>query len=320
MANGGIIGPVQTPVVTPAGSQSELITGITSPNPAFAVQPATTVATVMVIAGGAAGGVGGGGAGGLRIVSSHPVPSSPFPITIGAGGTRSTPGAAPTAGPGNNTSFGSDTPLNATGGGGKIPGRTPGTPGGSGGGANSQPGTPEAGGLGNAGSYSPPEGNDGGSSNVYNGSGGGGSAAAGNNVTSWPGLGSTGGAGTNTAPTFGAAPQPYYPAKSPGPTNAYFAGGGGGGGTSNTPQGGTGGGGTGLSAPPASFAGNGDTNSGSGGGGNYGLGANHVGNGGSGMVIVKELAVTIPESIAASGVWTMQEVYGYRKSGDWLGA
>ena len=52
MANGGIIGPVQTPVVTPAGSQPETITGITSPNPAFAVQPLTTNVTVMVIAGG----------------------------------------------------------------------------------------------------------------------------------------------------------------------------------------------------------------------------------------------------------------------------
>jgi hypothetical protein len=63
MSNGGIIGPVQNPVVTPASNQAELITGITSPNPAFAVQAYTTAVTVMVIAGGGAGNQGGGGAG-----------------------------------------------------------------------------------------------------------------------------------------------------------------------------------------------------------------------------------------------------------------
>jgi hypothetical protein len=53
---------------------------------------------------------------------------------------------------------------------------------------------------GNDGGYSPPEGNTGGLSNVYNGAGGGGSGAIGGSVNSWPGLGGTGGAGTNTAP------------------------------------------------------------------------------------------------------------------------
>ena len=311
MANGGIVGPVQTPVVTPAGSQPETITGITSSNPAFAVQPLTTEVTVMVIAGGAAAAYGGGGAGGLRIISSHPVPSSPFPVTIGAGGAR---GATPSQSGGTST-FGSAVPISASGGGGNSnPG--PAQPGGSGGGG----GNFVAGASGNIGGYTPPEGNAGGNSSNYNGAGGGGSGAVGSTSPPWPGLGGTGGNGTDVAPTFGAAPQPYYPAKSPGPTNAYFAGGGGGGGSANTPVGGTGGGGFGLAAPAGSFSGSGDTNSGSGGGGNYGLGTPNGGNGGSGMVIVKEAAVATDASMVAPGVWRMSEVYDYRKSGDWLGS
>jgi hypothetical protein len=136
MANGGIIGPVQTPVINPPVTQPETITGVTSPNPAFAVQPATTQVTVMVIAGGAAGGVGGGGAGGLRIISNHPVPSSPFPITIGAGGTRGPAANAATNSPGSNSTFGAASPIASTGGGGSLNSSGPGLDGGSGGGAS----------------------------------------------------------------------------------------------------------------------------------------------------------------------------------------
>jgi hypothetical protein len=308
MANGGIIGPVQTPIVIPGTLGGS--TGITSPNPAFAVNTGVTTVTVMVIAGGGAGNVGGGGAGGLRIISNHPVPSSPFPITIGSGGART--GAPDSSG--SNSTFGSATPISSTGGGGGGAGS--GYSGGSGGGSASTPGVPLAGGTGNSPPFTPPQGNSGGSSSVYNGSGGGGSGGTGSPIASWPGLGGAGGAGTNVAPTFGAAPQPYYPAKSPGPTNAFFAGGGGGGGTVNTPVGGTGGGGSGLSAPPASFAESGDVNSGSGGGGNYGLGFSNAGAGGSGMVIVKQPATTA--SITAPGVWSLSDVYELKKSGDWL--
>jgi hypothetical protein len=313
MSNGGIIGPVQNPVITPGSA--EATTGITSPNPAFAVNSGVTTVTVMVIAGGGAGNQGGGGAGGLRIISNHPVPSSPFPITIGAGGAR-TPDATNS---GTNSIFGSATPITSTGGGGGGGcGGSCGKSGGSGGGSTSTPGVPVAGGTGNSPPFSPPQGNPGGNSSSFVGSGGGGSGGAGSNVSAFPALGGAGGAGTNTAPTFGAAPQPYYPAKSPGPTNAFFAGGGGGGGSINTPVGGTGGGGSGLSAPPASFAQDGDTNSGSGGGGNYGLGAGNAGNGGSGMVIVKQPATS--PSITAPGVWSLSDVYDYRKSGKWLGS
>ena len=314
MANGGIVGPVQTPVVTPAGSQPETITGITSPNPAFAVQPLTTSVTVMVIAGGGGGQVAGGGAGGLRIISNHPVPLSPFPVTIGAGGPG-TNASLPQAG--SNSTFGSTVPISSSGGGAWNYGA--GGPGGSGSGAASGPGTTIPGPAGNIGGYSPPEGNPGGSSNSYAGAGGGGSVGAGSVSGGWPGTGGPGGAGTNTAPTFGAAPQPYYPAKSPGPTNAYFAGGGGGSSTAASGGvGGTGGGGSGVNGPPGLIAPSGDTNSGSGGGSHFGDGGS-AGAGGSGMVIVKEAAISTPASIVAPGVWRMSEVYDYRKSGDWLG-
>jgi hypothetical protein len=316
MANGGIIGPAQTPVVTPASSQPETITGITAPSPAFAVQPLTTEVTVMVIAGGGGGQVAGGGAGGLRIISNHPVPLSSFPVTIGAGGPGSG-SSLPQSG--SNSTFGSAVPISSTGGGAKINTPGNGTPGGSGSGAFSSPGGSATGGTGNAGSYSPPEGNSGGGATAYSGGGGGGSGGTGAVGGPWPGTGGAGGAGTNTAPTFGAAPQPYYPAKSPGPTNAFFAGGGGGASTAGTGgAGGTGGGGGGVNGPPGVQGGSGDTNSGSGGGGHFGD-ASAGGAGGSGMVIVKEPAVSIPATIVAPGVWSLNNVYDYRKSGDWLG-
>jgi hypothetical protein len=78
------------------------------------------------------------------------------------------------------------------------------------------------------------------------------------------------------------------------------------------------GGGGGVNGPPGVQGGSGDTNSGSGGGGHFGD-ASAGGAGGSGMVIVKEPAVSIPATIVAPGVWSLNNVYDYRKSGDWLG-
>ena len=58
MANGGIIGPIQT--VTPA--EPDTITSITG-NTTHSVQPGTTKANILLVAG---GGAGGGAAGRRR--------------------------------------------------------------------------------------------------------------------------------------------------------------------------------------------------------------------------------------------------------------
>ena len=63
MANGGIIGPVNT--VNAAQCQSEVITSLTSTHLHHQeTQPLTTSVNVLLVAGGAGGGHGGGGEGG----------------------------------------------------------------------------------------------------------------------------------------------------------------------------------------------------------------------------------------------------------------
>ena len=77
---------------------------------------------------------------------------------------------------------------------------------------------------------------------------------------------------------------------------------------------GTMGGGTG-SGPGTPTAGSGGTNTGGGGGaGECTRGAS--GAGGSGIVIVKEPAISIPKT--APGVWQMNTVYEYVKDGNWV--
>ena len=77
MANGGIIGPINT---VSACSQAEVITTITSSitGCSYNLQPATSKVSILVIAGGGGGGGksasgvykgSGGGAGGLRNIS-----------------------------------------------------------------------------------------------------------------------------------------------------------------------------------------------------------------------------------------------------------
>ena len=70
-------------------------------------------------------------------------------------------------------------------------------------------------------------------------------------------------------------------------------------------SGGPGGGG------PASTAGT--TNTGGGGGSDYGSISN-AGNGGSGVVLVKQ-----PSFARASGVWSLQCAYNFKKQGNWTG-
>ena len=240
MANGGIIGPTNTP--SPF-SQAEVITAKTATG-TFTTAPLTTSVLTAVIAGGGAGGIGGqgggGGAGGLLVTPSTAVcGATPYPATIGAGGAPTAqPGHNPTAPttqyPGINTSitFGPVT-LTAIGGGagGTGPPVSPvadGAPGGSGGGGGYNSGVPAVvGGCGTA-----CQGNDGGDTSTSpktNSGGGGGAGAVGTDGT--PGQGGPGGAGRDLQPFFGCTPQPFYIANGPNAgasVGGIFAGGGGG--------------------------------------------------------------------------------------------
>ena len=277
--------------------------------------PGSSTVDYLVIAGGGGGGGdgpngntsdggGGGGAGGYRessgaasgcytrsplgaCVAALPV-SAPgsYPVTVGAGGTGTTPSAIGTAG--SNSVFTGTTTITSAGGGlggsrnETIPGRpdNAGGNGGSGGGAGGD-GTDALGGNGNTPPVSPAQGSNGGAagSSGYSGSpaygsgGGGGATAVGTNAT--PTQGGPGGAGgtssINGAPTA-------------------RAGGGGGGAQGPAPQvgSGTGGGGSGGSNCAGVDATAGTANTGGGGGGGDGPGPNGDGkSGGSGVVIIR---------------------------------
>ena len=240
----------------------------------------------MVIAGGGGGGwdrAGGGGAGGFRESKASsdcysasplnatsgptynlPVSASPYPITVGAGGS-----GAPNAKGGNGSSsiFSTITSAGGGGGGGSFPSTQSAGNGGSGGGGGGQGGF--TGGIGNTPPVSPPQGNTGGDSVPdYATGGGGGATAAGANGT--PGGAGPGGNGAtssiNGTPTARA--------------------GGGGGSDDNNPNGtgGTGGGTPGVTTGSATAAAD---NTGSGGGGTHASGPVTGGTGGSGIVIIR---------------------------------
>ncbi|MFC1794753.1 glycine-rich domain-containing protein, partial [Planctomycetota bacterium] len=286
-----------------------------------AVCSSDNVLDYLVVAGGGAGGgpsgsdsagSGGGGAGGFRISNATCMPApltsplanptgitatvSSFPITVGAGGSPSTPSGPYGGGNGNNSIF--STIISTGGGGGGANPNAPeplrsGQPGGSGGGAGRSPAA-TTGGTGNTPPVSPPQGNNGGIGNYgptnYGQGGGGGASAAGNVATgASPTVGGSGGAGSFVAGSGFAncngTPGPVCGAR-------YFAGGGGGstyqGGTAG--PGGVGGGGAGNFSPnnaasPGISGVSGTTNSGGGGGGMSQLGTG--GAGGSGIVIIR---------------------------------
>jgi hypothetical protein len=302
MANGGIIGPLQTPI------NGDLITQFTAPGTFI---PLKATADVLVVAGGGGGTTsngGGGGAGGVVFTPAHPLPGSPVPVTVGAGGATGVAGPAPEAarsgGQGSPSTFGSTVPLSATGGGFGRAATGNGGPGGSGGGA----GYAASGGTG-----TPGQGNDGGPAGVpspqhgCNG-GGGGKAAAGTGTNPGP---APGGNGENYSPTFGS----QYG------DNGYFGGGGGGTsviGSNPASTGGLGGGGDSTNnnypypGPALQPAESGMSNTG-GGGGASGVGEEYLGGtGGSGAVLVKQANVQ-----SAPGVWSLEEAYFYKKQGLW---
>ena len=265
---------------------------------------ANNIVSYMVVGGGGGGGAsgaggGGGGAGGFReykgpadCYSASPlngnpggtaitVTATPYPITVGAGGSAGTfgggyPGAPFTAaGSGNNSIFST---ITSTGGGfgAGDPAPRAGATGGSGGGGANTGGT---GGAGNTPPVSPSQGFPGGSGAPNTGGsgsgGGGGSTQAGTTIGG--GTPADGGDGATTSIT--ASPTAY---------------GGGGGGGSHTGDdnglGGTGGGGRayGPSSEPPSVSGS--ANTGGGGGAGTARGSTFMGNGaagGSGIVVIR---------------------------------
>ena len=315
--NGGIIGP---PNAVQTGCTSENITSFTSSG-TFTAQANQTSADILVVAGGGGGGTvfgGGGGAGGLLATPNHPIPSSPVPITVGAGGSgydASSPSLSPGVGTvrkGNNSVFGGAVPLTACGGGG---GGCSAMDGGSGGGKSGFPGSPSPrpGGSGVCG-----QGNPGGAGACAFRSGGGGGAG---------GAGSTKGSNC-TGGNGGAGATNDFASPTASPSNTTYAGGGGGGARSSGPfgSGGSGGGGRGASGPcgPPYNANDisvnmfGDANTGGGGGavGEVGPGTPPIvsGSGGSGIVVIREQAQPF---VTAPGVWSMNEVYEEVKNNNW---
>jgi len=306
-ANGGVIGVTITP-------QFGKYTTFTAPG-TYTTGGCTSV-DVLVVAGGGGGSAGGGGAGGVRLISSHPIPTSPIPVTVGSGGTGSPSWPCISSSAGTPSNFGAPSPIAASGGGNSgfnnQTGGNPGGPGGSGGGAggaqNFNPG-----GTGNTGGYSPAEGNTGGTSAgdaaTYSAGGGGGGATqpgadAGSGSTK-----STGGDGLDVSPIFGTYPQPHYPSYPAGYQGSGHVFGGGGAGLSPpsvnpTNPGGAGGGGSNFNPSPDGREGL----DGHGGGG--GMGSNFPG--GDGIVIVKE-----PSVFQASGVWSLKGQFIKKKQNLW---
>jgi len=264
-------------------------------------------ADILVVAGGGAGGTrvgGGGGAGGLCYKSSSSLTTTPYTITVGAGGAGVSVFTDPSNVGSNSSIAGSGfSTITANGGG---YGRTYGgsaSNGGSGGGGgyadaafiaggtSTQTGSGGSTGYGNAGGTGVPNGSGSGGGGgagavganaVLTGGGGGGSGGNSNSGAGGAGLssstlpvlanfGSTTGTGVNVSGTY------------------YYAGGGGGGGRSDATTsvpgaGGLGGGAAGATS--TNTGGNGLTNTGGGGGGAW---DGTTGSGGSGIVIVRYL-------------------------------
>ena len=311
MANGGIIGPVNTVNAASCTPVAANIVAVTATGPYSKPASHPGAGAVMLVAGGGGSSMehaGGGGAGGVILNPSITLASGP--IVIGAGG-NGVAGCTQTSG--NNTTGFS---LTAIGGGHAGSYNNAAEPGGSGGGGPNNSLVPTAAGTGTA-----CQGNNGGTgSGCHGGGGGGGAAAVGAN-----GPGGAGGAGIDVTPVFGSAPQPFYIA------NGSCAGasvggifGGGGGGTSGPStsgsSGGIGGGGDGTGGAPAPESGTSGIAStgGGGGGGRTASGGVVGGSGGAGYALIKENAYNIPVPASAPGVWSMNSVYDFVKSDNWV--
>jgi len=237
----------------------------------------------LVLAGSGGGGSagGGGGAGGyreglglndsytgspLRSATGVSVPVAGYPITVGGGGTTSSPGNV-TGNKGNNSTFSTITSTGGGAGRGHNVACLTNVPGGSGGGGGSSSTPTYPGGVGNDPPVSPPQGNDGGvgfPSSPHPGGGGGGGAGA---------AGCQQNGGTSIASSITGSPVSRAGGGGAGPNGT---------GGTDAGDGGTPGGGPTGTAPA------GVANSGSGGGGGWpGAGSTRGGAGGSGVVIIR---------------------------------
>jgi hypothetical protein len=260
----------------------------------------------FVIAGGGGGGTGtggGGGAGGIRQGSLSSISATSYPVTVGSGAPPS--GFGSVSSDGNPSAFG---PISATAGGRGASGApsliNAASAGGSGGGGMSYPSASSTtAGSGNSGGYTPSEGNPGGDGSGNNGGGGGGGAGeAGANTP-----GGSGGAGAFYSKFAGpliypAIPTPVQSSWLSAVGQGYYAGGGGGSspGGSASP-GGIGGGGN---ASPGPSATSGINFTGSGGGANWSYSPGYIsGGGGTGLVVVRYRATSLPTTIGYRGVF-----------------
>ena len=309
MANGGIIGPVQTAVSSPVSVKISTFNS----SGTFTAQ-ATTSSNFLIVAGGGGGASGGGGAGGYRASGFGPcalrasatpiVRGVAYTVTVGAGGAGETTGTDATRA--SNSVFGC---ITSTGGGGGIAWNTDGascSPGGSGGGYGArQPGCGGTATTTNCIAQGSAGGNVANQAGCSGGAGGGGVTAVGENSPG--GAGADGGAGAPNTITG---------------SDVTYGGGGGGGGRnpgSSAGCGGSGGGGNGRADNGTAVAGTANTGGGGGGGGYTSSGnAYGTGNaGGSGKVVIKEPAANI---ILAPGVWNISDIYDNVKAGTWTNA
>jgi hypothetical protein len=276
-----------------------------------------TSVTYLVVGGGGGGASGGGGGGG--VITNHGVstlsvtPNAVMSIVVGAGGVNGGGGSGNSipAGSGGNSTFGT---LTAVGGGyGGTNGRVPADGGSGGGGGFDSPGQRIS--LGTVG-----QGNSGGRSNQGGygaGGGGGGAGGVGANAPAQH-LGGPGGIGVSSTITG---------------SSVSYGGGGGGGVNDNCGCdrangggiGGAGGGGNGSSlghGGGTSFNGtSGGANTGGGGGGTDPE-STVAGNGGSGIVIVRYLASSVPTNSGVptiSGTARTGETLTTTSTGTWSG-
>ena len=311
----------------------------------FTADPMSTECHLLVVAGGGGGSSGGGGGGGYREFPAQPIPTSPVPVTVGAGGAGTPDSGSLVGSPGANSIFASASdPRTSTygGSGGAVAaaGHSVGQPGGSSGGAGGNAPSATEVYPGNAGDYDPPEGNTGGygrynGSSYYAAGGGGGAGGDGGDETP-DGLGNDWNA---VAGQGGLAKMSTISG-----SKVWYAGGGGGayrfthklstdsGKINNGPEGGhTLGGGSIFPAQkggagnanddgaPSPTLGTASVNTGGGGGGicttqynpsfpsSPGVGAA----GGSGIVIVSE------PNVNSGGVWDYRQVFQKKVAGEW---
>jgi hypothetical protein len=252
-------------------------------------------ADILVVGGGGGGannqygnsGGGGGGAGGLLGFASQSLTATGYTVTVGAGGSAGTTGAA--SGTGSDSQFGALTLVKGGGRGAGWAGGFYGSTNGGSGGGGAGFGALQAG-IGGGGSATSGQGYAGGSSvydyptySTYSSAGGGGAGAVGQSASSAT-VGGNGGVGLSTYSSWGLVTGTGQNSAG----TVYYAGGGGAGGYSGVSfgTGGLGGGGTGANVGTSvASSGLANTGGGGGGGGNNTPGA--AGAGGSGVVIVR---------------------------------